>query len=60
MSAPGKDLAFVNALREALGCQEEVYLVVNLPSSGMSGTSPAKLWGVESVRKGELLAVSEL
>ena len=45
MSAPGKDLAFVNALREALGCQEEVYLVVNLPSSGMSGTSPSQVVG---------------
>ena len=63
MSAPGKDLVcFVDAglELEVLGCQDEVYLVVNLPIRGMPGCCPRQLVGVESVGKGKSLAVCKL
>ena len=63
MSAPGKDLVcFVDAglELEVLGCQDEVYLVVNLPIMGMPGCCHRQLVGVESVGKGELVALCKL
>ena len=36
-------VCFVDAGLEALGCQDEVYLVVNLPAGGMLGCSPRQL-----------------
>ena len=50
----------VDAGLEALRCQDEVYLVVNLPIRGMSGCCPRKLVGVESVGKSESVASCEL
>ena len=38
---------------EALECQDEVYLIVNLPVRGMPSCGPRQLVGVESVGKGE-------
>ena len=46
-------VCFVDAGPEALGCQNEVYLVVNLPIRGIPGCCPRQLVGVESVGKGE-------
>ena len=33
-------VCFVDARHEALGCQNEVYLIVNLPTRGMPGYCP--------------------
>ena len=49
----GYCLCFVDAQLVLLGCQDEVYLVVNLPIRGMQGCCPRQLAGVESVGKGE-------
>ena len=46
-------VCFADAGLEALGCQEEVYLVVNLPIRGMPGCYPRQLVGVGSVGKDE-------
>ena len=43
-----------------LGCQDEVYLVVNLPIRGMPGCCSRKFVGVQSVGKGESVALCEL
>ena len=40
---------FVDDGPEALGCQEKVYLVVNLPSKGTPNCCPGQLVGVETV-----------
>ena len=53
-------VCFVDAGLEALGCQDEVYLVVNLPIRDMSGCSPKQLVEVESVGKSESVALCEL
>ena len=53
-------VCFVDAGLEAFGCQDEVYLVVNLPIRGMPGCCPRQLVGVESVGKGKSLAVCKL
>ena len=45
---------------EALGCQDEVYLVVSLPIRGMPGCCPRQCVGVESVGKGESMALCRL
>ena len=37
-------VCFVDAGLEVLGCQNEVYLVVNLPIWGMPGCCPRNLW----------------
>ena len=52
-------VCFVYTGLEASGCQDEVYLVVNLPIS-MPGSCPGQLVGVESVGKGESVALCEL
>ena len=41
-------VCFVDAGLEALGCQDEVYLVVNLPIWGIPGYCPRQLVGMES------------
>ena len=46
-------LCFVNVGLAALGCQDEVYLVVNLPIMGMPGYCSGQLVGMESVAKSE-------
>ena len=43
-----------------LGCQDEVRLVANLHIKGMPGCCPRHLVGVESVGKGESMALCEL
>ena len=43
-----------------LGCQDEVYLVVNLPIRGIPGCCLRQLVGVESVDKGDSVALCEL
>ena len=48
-------VCFVDAGLAALGCQDEVYLVVNLPIRGMPGFCPRQLMGMGSVGKGELV-----
>ena len=62
MSAPGKVLVFVLLMLDlkVLGCQKEVYLVVNLLAGGMPGCCPGQLARVESVGKGESVALCEL
>ena len=50
----------VDAGLEALECQDEVYLVVNRPNGGMPVCRPRQLVRVESVGKGELVAICEL
>ena len=54
MPAHGKAsfVFFVDAGLEALGCQDEVCLAVNLPFGGMPGCCPRQLVAVESVGKG--------
>ena len=52
--------AFVDAAFEVLGCQGEVYLVVNWPIRGIPGCCPRQLVGVESVGEGEFVALCEL
>ena len=49
-------VCFVDAGLEAFRCQDEVHLV-NLPVRGMPGCCPRQLVEVESVVKGELVAV---
>ena len=49
-------VCFLDAGLEALSCQDEVYLVVNLPIRGMPGCCPRQLVGSDSVDKGELVA----
>ena len=51
---------FVEAGLEALGCQDEVYLIVNLPIRGMPGCHPRQLVEMQSVGKGESVALLEL
>ena len=51
---------FVDAGLEVLGCQDEVCLVVILPSRGIPGFCPRQLVGVESVGKGESVALCQL
>ena len=53
-------VCFVDAGPEVFWCEDEVYLVVNLPIRGMPGCCPRQLVGVEGVGKGELVALSEL
>ena len=53
-------VCFADAGLEALGCQEEVYLVVNLPIRDMPGCYPRQLVGVGSVGKDESVALCEL
>ena len=53
-------VCFVDAGLEALGCQNEVYLAVNLPIRGTPGCCPRQLVGVESVAKGESIALFKL
>ena len=43
-----------------LGCQDKVYLVVNLPIRGIPGCCPRQLVGVDCVGKGESVALCEL
>ena len=45
-------VCFVDAGLEALGCQNEVYLVVNLPIRGMPGCCPRQLVAVEECWQG--------
>ena len=52
-------VCFADAGLEALVCQEEVYLVVNLPIRGMPGCCPRQRLRLESVG-GEPVAVCEL
>ena len=53
----GPSVCLVDAGLEVLGCQDEVYLVVNLPIGGMPGCCPKQLKGLESVGKGESVAL---
>ena len=53
-------VCFVDAGLEALGCQDEVYLVVNLPIWGMRGCCPRQPVGVDSVGKDESVALCKL
>ena len=51
---------FVNAGLEALRCQDEGYLVGNLPIMGMPGCCPRQIGRVKSVDKDESVALCEL
>ena len=53
-------VCFVDAVLEALGCQDEVFLVVSLPIRGMPGCCSIQLVGMDSVGKGESVARCEL
>ena len=53
-------VCFVDAELEALGCHDEVYLLVNLPFRGMPGCCHAPPVGVGSVVKGESMALCKL
>ena len=53
-------VCFVDSGLEVLGCQDKVYLVVNLPNRGILGCCPRQLVGMESVGKGESVALCEL
>ena len=53
-------VCFVDAELEELGCQNEVYLVVNLPIRVTSGSCLRQLVGVEGVGKCESVALCEL
>ena len=54
-------VCFVDAVLEALGCQDDVYLVVNLPIRVCHlGCRSRQLVAVESVGKGEPVALCEL
>ena len=44
----------------ALGCEDEVYVVVNLHIRGMPGCCFGQLEGVESVGKGKSVALCKL
>ena len=50
-------VCFVDAGLEALGCQDEVCLVVNLHSRGVPGCCPRQLVEEESVGKSESVAL---
>ena len=50
----------VDAGLEAFECQDEAYLIVHLPIKDMPGCCPRQHVGVESVGKGELVALCEL
>ena len=52
-------VCFVYAGLEALGCPDEVYLVVYLPIRG-TGCCPRQLVGMESAGKGESVALCKL
>ena len=52
-------VCFVDAVLEALGCQDEVFLVVSLPIRGMPGCCSIQLVGMDSVGKGESVALCE-
>ena len=70
MSTRGKDLVFALLMldlkywgvrmKDIWGCQDEVYLVVNLPIRGMPGCCPRQLVGVESDCKGKSVALCDL
>ena len=51
---------FVDSALEALRCRDEVYLVMNLPIMDMPGCYSRQHVGVESVVKGESMALCEL
>ena len=53
-------VCFVDAGPETLECQNEVYLVVNLPIRSMPGCCLRQLVGVERVVKGESVTLCEL
>ena len=53
-------VCIVDAGLEALACQDEVYLVVNLPIQGMPGCCPRQVAGVDSVGKGKSVVLCEL
>ena len=53
-------VCFADAGLEALGCQDEVYLVVNLPIRVMLGCCSRQRVRVQSVFKGESVAFCEL
>ena len=53
-------VCFVDAGLESLGCQNEVYLIVNLPVRGMPRRCPGQLVELESVGKGESVALCVL
>ena len=53
-------VCFAHAGVEALGCQDEVYLVVNLPMRGMPRCCPGQHVGVDSVCNGESVALCKL
>ena len=53
-------VCFVGIGLEVLGCQDEVYLVVNLPIRGVPGCCSRQLVGVDCVGKGESVALCEL
>ena len=53
-------VCFVDAGLEALGCQNEVYLAVNLPITGMPSCCPRQLVGVEKIGKGQSVALCKL
>ena len=53
-------ICIVDAGLEELGCQDEVYLVVNLPIRGMPGCCPRQLVGMRSVVKRESVSLCEL
>ena len=59
-SSPQYQILFVVAGLEALGCRDEVYLVVNLSIRGMPGCCPRQPVGEESVCKGESVALHKL
>ena len=50
-------VCIVDAGLEVLGCENKVYLVVNLPIRGMPGCCPRQLVGLENVGKGESVAL---
>ena len=53
----GLSVCFIDAGLEVFGCQDEVYLVVNLPVRGIPGCCPRQLVGMDSVGKGESVAL---
>ena len=53
-------VCFVDSGLEVLGYQDEVYLVVNLPIRRIPGCCHIQLVGVESVGKGESVALCKL
>ena len=53
-------VCFLDAALEALGCQDEVYLGVNLTFRGILRCCPRQLLGVENVGRGKSMALCEL